>query len=79
MASLQAMLSYPPLDDWMEWKLPASDFEQGISSVANLSVDGVRFMFAFFFALGAGVLLRYTPSVFGTSRRALCACTTPAA
>jgi hypothetical protein len=75
MPILQAMLSYAPLDDFLEWKMPPSDFERNMSSMVNLSVDGVRFMFAFFFSCLAGICLRHTPTVLGAPSNLLRSCT----
>lgn len=56
MQSMQALL---------QWKLPPSQFEASLTAAANLSVDGVRFMLAFFASIAAGLLLRHTPTVLG--------------
>ena len=55
----------------LQCKLPALAFEQQLANAVNLSVDGVRFMLAFFAACLCGAVLRVLPGFKGALR--LCA------
>jgi hypothetical protein len=49
----------------LEWKLPAQHFESQLAGKLLLTIDGVRFMLAFFAACSCGVILRRLESVAG--------------
>ena len=52
----------------LQWKTEAMQFETLLSGYLSLTVDGVRFMLAFFAACACGAILRALPTVFGAPR-----------
>ncbi len=49
----------------LEWKLPPAPLEIALAGTVNLSVDGVRFMLAFFVGVLCGAVLRQLKTPWG--------------
>ena len=67
----QPQLQVEAAADLLQLKLPGTAFERQVAEAASLSLDGARFMLAFFMACACGLVLRWLPSAPGAPLTAL--------